>query len=150
MDEVYEAYFTLLERFGECLDRLSELAKRKNIAAKRGDVLTVNECMKEEQTISLTLRHMDQRRLKLLAALGLEGVPLSALADHCPPAQRQAARAAAETLRRKRELYRAAADAARATLECSLHNVEKLIEARSPGGVVEQRAHSGLFTDFRT
>ena len=136
MDELYEAYFTLLEKFGECLDHLSELAKRKRIAASRGDVLTVNECMREEQTVGLTLRHMDQRRVKLLTALGLESVPLSGLADHCPPAQRQTARAAA--------------DAARSALECSLHNVEKLIEARSPGGIVEQRAHSGVFTDFRT
>ena len=150
MDELYEAYFTLLEKFGECLDHLSELAKRKRIAASRGDVLTVNECMREEQTVGLTLRHMDQRRVKLLTALGLESVPLSGLADHCPPAQRQTARAAAETLRKKSELYRAASDAARSALECSLHTVEKLIEARSPGGIVEQRAHSGVFTDFRT
>lgn len=150
MDEIYEAYFTLLDKFGEQLDRLSELAKRENIAAKRADVLTVNECMKEEQTISLTLRRMDQQRLKVLAALGLQNVPLSELASRCPPAQRQAARAAAESLIRKRELYRAAADASRSTLECALHNVEKLIEANAPGGMVGQRTRSGVFTDFRT
>ena len=150
MEEVYEAYFTLLDKFGEYLDQLTELAKRKNIAAKRGDVLTVNECMKEEQSISLTLRRLDNQRVKLLTALGLQNTPLSALPTRCPPAQRQAARAAVEKLLTKRNLYRSAADAARSTLECSLHNVEKLIESNSPGGVAPQRPHSGVFTDFRT
>ena len=129
MNEIYEAYFTLLGKIGELLDRLSELARTKNVAAQRGDVLTVNECMKEEQSIGLTLRRMDQQRDKLLATLGLQGVPLSALPRRCPPAQRQAARA---------------------TLECSLHNVEKLIEANTPGGELQPRKRGGVFTDFRT
>lgn len=147
MDELYEAYFTLLEKLGEFLDRLTELAKTKNVAAQRGDVLTVNECMKEEQTIGLNMRHMDQRREKLLAALRLQDVPLSAMPEHCPPAQRQAARAAADALLSKAKVYRAAADAARVTLECSLHNVEKLIETNTAG---QPRRRGGVFTDFRT
>ena len=150
MDELYEAYFTLLGKLGEFLDRLSELAKTKNIAAQRGDVLTVNECVKEEQSIGLTMRQYDQRREKLLFALGLQGVPLSAMPERCPPNQRQAARAAADALLTKGRLYRAAADAARSTLECSLHNVEKLIEANSPGGELQPRKRGGVFTDYRT
>ena len=150
MNEIYEAYFTLLGKIGELLDRLSELARTKNVAAQRGDVLTVNECMKEEQSIGLTLRRIDQQRDKLLATLGLQGVPLSALPRRCPPEQRQAARAAVDSLLNKCNLYRSAADAARATLECSLHNVEKLIETTTPGGELQPRKRGGVFTDFRT
>ena len=147
MDELYEAYFTLLEKLGEFLDRLTELAKTKNVAAQRGDVLTVNECMKEEQTIGLNMRHMDQRREKLLAVLNLQGAPLSAMPERCPPKYRQAARAAADALLAKANVYRAAADAARVTLECSLHNVEKLIETKTAG---QPRRRGGVFTDYRT
>ena len=150
MDELYEAYFTLLGKLGEQLDRLCELARTKNIAAQRGDVLTVNECMNEEQAIGLELRRMDQNRSKLLKALGLDGVPLSGLAARCPPEQRQAARDAAEALLTKTKLYYSAADAARATLECSLHNVEQLIEERVPKKTVEARRRGGVFTDYRT
>lgn len=150
MDELYEAYFMLLEKLGEQLERLTELAKTKNIAAKRDDVLTVNECMKEEQSIGLTLRRMDQQRQKLLSALGLHGVPLSGLAERCPPEQRRAAREAAERLLTRSKIYHSAADAARSTLECALHNVDKRIEAKTPNGASEPRPRGGLFTDFRT
>ncbi|MBQ9520949.1 MAG: hypothetical protein IJR72_00080 [Oscillospiraceae bacterium] len=150
MEEIYEAFFTYLEKVGEYLDRLSELAKAKNIAAQRGDVLSVNECMREEQEIGLTLRRMDKQRQRLLTVLHLDGVPLSAVPAHCPPELRPAARAAVETLLTKRDIYRSAADAARATLECSLHNVEKLIEQKEPTGRTGPRARGGLFTDYRT
>jgi len=150
MDELYEAYFTLLGKLGEILDQLSALARRKNIAAQRGDVLTVNECMKEEQSLGLTMRRLDNQREKLLAALGLSGVPLSGLAAACPVNQRQAARTAAENLLTKCDIYRSASEGALASLECSLHNVEKNIEANVPGGMAARRPHSGLFTDFRT
>lgn len=150
MDELYEAYFMLLGKLGEFLDRLTELATKKNIAAQRGDVLTVNECMNEEQSIGLAMRQMEGRREKLLVALGLQGLPLSAMPERCPPGQRQAARAAADSLFGKYNVYRAASDAARSTLERSLHNVEKLIEANTPGGAPEARKRGGLFTDFRT
>ncbi len=150
MDELYEAYFTLLGKLGEFLDRLTELATAKNVAAQRGDVLTVNECMKEEQSISLTMRHMDSRREKLCAALGLQDVPLSRMAERCPPAQRQAARAAADALLDKARVFRAASDAARSTIESALHNVEKRIAANAPGGELAPRKRGGVFTDFRT
>ena len=150
MDELYEAYFAMLGKFGEFLDRLSELATAKIVAAQRGDVLTVNECMKEEQSIGLTMRHMDSRREKLSAALGLRDVPLSRMAERCPPAQRQAARAAADALLDKARVFRAASDAARSTIERSLHNVEKRIAANAPGGELAPRKRGGVFTDFRT
>lgn len=150
MDELYEAYFTLLEKLGEFLDRLSELAKKKNVAAQRGDVLTVDECMKEEQSIGLTMRRMDKQREKLALALGFQDVPLSAMPSRCPPQQRQAARAAAERLLTKVKVYRSAADAARVALESSLHNVEKLIEANTPKGAPDRRTRGGVFTDYRT
>ena len=150
MDELYEAYFTLLEKLGEFLDRLTELAKTKNVAAQRGDVLTVNECAKEEQSIGLTMRQLDQRREKLSFALGLQDAPLSDMPRRCPPNQRQAARAAADALLAKSKVYRSASEAARVALESSLHNVERLIEANAPGGELNPRKRGGAFTDFRT
>jgi flagellar hook-associated protein 1 FlgK len=49
-----------------------------------------------------------------------------------------------------RDIYRSAADAARSTLECSLHNIEKLIEQKEPTGRTGVHARGGLFTDYRT
>ncbi|MBQ9648057.1 MAG: flagellar export chaperone FlgN [Oscillospiraceae bacterium] len=140
MYESYREYFAFMAQLGQTLDRLTELAKEKTAAVRRDDLLAVDECMKQEQALSLTLRVMDKKRETLLAAMGLRDVSLSGLAQHCPEELRQEARAAAEDLRDRYALYRSAADVARTTLECNLHQIDKMLadEAEAPvsGGTI--------------
>ena len=144
MYEAYREYFAFMDQLGGTLEELTELAKEKTVAVRRDDLLAVDDCMKREQALGLSLRAMDKKRDKLLAAIGLENVTLSGLAQHCPEELRQEARAAADKLRERYGLYRSASDVARTTLECNLHQIERMMadEADAPLG-------SGTIADIR-
>ncbi len=144
MYEAYREYFAFMDQLGKTLDQLTELAKEKTVAVRRDDLLAVDDCMKREQALGLSLRAMDKKRDKLLAAIGLENVTLSGLAQHCPEELQQEARDAAGRLRDRYDLYRSASDVARTTLECNLHQIERMMadEADAPLG-------SGTIADIR-
>ena len=97
------------------------------------DLLAVNECMKKEQVLSLSLRGMEIQREKLLKELGLEKFPLSAMPEHCPPEVRVEARAAAQRLRDRYMIYKSAAQTSRSALEINLHQIEKMIAEKERG-----------------
>lgn len=139
MYEAYREYFGFMEQLGKLLDQLTELAQEKTAAVRRDDLLAVDNCMKQEQALSLSLRTMDRKRETLLSAMGMQDISLSNLAQHCPEEIRQEAREAAEKLRSRYVLYRSAADVARTTLECNLHQIEKMLADEGdapPGGTI--------------
>ena len=140
----FEQYFAFLQELGEVFEKLTDLTKEKTEAVRRGDLGAVNDCMKREQVISLSLRSMDIKREKMLSELGLAGVPLSGLAAHCPAELRLEARRVEDKLRNQLAVYRSAADVARATLEISLHEIEKMID--DAGG---RPAAGGTVADIR-
>lgn len=173
MTNAWTEYFSLLEEIGKRLDELTGLQQEKTQAVRQDDLLGVNACMKREQALSLALRSVERKRENLLNTLGFSGTSLSALAGLCPPELRIQARAASERLRSRYELYQSAAEVARNTLECNLHQIEKLIEkhwgseyladpeaGHFPGGPVSggggapalkggMSGGRGTFTDFR-
>ena len=144
--EKYREYFAFLDKLGGILDQLTAISNEKNAAVRRDDLLTVNDCMRREQAISLSLRAMDRKREKLLSELGLKGVRLSGLAQRCPEAVQLEARDAAEKLRSRYAIYKSASESARMTLELNLHEIEKIIAAQE-GGAVPLRG--GAFADIR-
>ena len=144
MDGVWQELFDLLEKLGKTLEQLTEIAHDKTKAVMRDDLMAVNECMKKEQAISLGLRNTDIRRGKLSEQLGITGVPLSALPEHCPEELRLKARQVSEHVRDRYRIYRSAAEVSRTTLEVNLHQIEKVIE--SEGGELPTR---GGMADIR-
>ena len=124
----FEQYFAFLRELGQTLEQLTALTKEKTEAVRRDDLGAVNDCMKREQALSLSLRSMDVKREKMLAELGMTGVPLSGLTAHCPAELRLEARQVEEELRNRLAVYRSAANVARATLEISLHQIEQMID----------------------
>lgn len=138
-------YLTLLENLGGKLEELTDLERTKALAVGRSDLEELEECMKREQVMSLSLRGLDQKREKLLSALGLTGVPLRDLAERAPEGVRMEAKAAAEKLRQKYEVFQSASDVARNTLECNLHAIEKLQKAHE----VQPEERSLRQSDFR-
>lgn len=141
----YEAYIAFLAQLSETLDELTGIEKEKTDAARRDDLTALNECMKREQAIGLTLRSMDQKRMKLLGELGLETAALSDFAAGCPQELRGEARAAAEKLRNSYAIYRSAADLARNTLERNLRQIDAFLAEK--GG--EPPAADGGVRDIR-
>ena len=144
MEGTWEELFAFLEQLGNTMDRLTEIARTKTNAVMRDDLNGVNECMKQEQVISLTLRSMEIKRGKLLGRLGLGDVPMRALPEHCPERLRLKARAVTERVRNQFLLYRSAEEVSRTTLEVNLHQIEKIISEQSG-----QEPQRGSMADIR-
>ncbi len=123
----HQAYLGLLRELGGCLDRLGELSEEKAKTVRQDDLLAMDEVLKQEQVLSLSLRGLEQRRVKLLAKLGLSNVPLADLPGKYPAELRDEARQAVDALRDSYKIYRARADMARTLLELNLHQIEKLV-----------------------
>lgn len=124
-----EALLTLLESLIVHLRQLTELAKRKTTAVRKNDLVELDKIIKEEQAQSLALRGIEQKRLSLQQQFSLSSVSLTDIPSRFPAHLQPQARETAETLRREYEIYRSAAEVARNTLECNLHEVEKFLAA---------------------
>ncbi len=140
MPGTWPDYLNLLDQVGACLENLTALEREKTKAVLHDDLPGVDDCMKREQALSLSLRALERKRTDLLAALGFQNAPLSALADQCPPELKSQARETARRLRDRYDIYRAAADVARHTLEINLHEIEKIIERQWGGEYLRETA----------
>ena len=127
MEAQFRSYFGVLRELSGTLDRLTPLAQQKAEAVRADDLLALDEVLKQEQALSLNLRGLELKRLKLAPQLGLEGVPLSELPERCPPPLADEARKTAAALRESYEIYRSYSDMARNTLELNLHQIDKFL-----------------------
>lgn len=125
----HQAYLDLLRELSGCLDRLGELSEQKAQTVRQDDLLAMDEVLKQEQVLSLSLRGLEQRRVKLLAQLGLSEVPLADLPEKYPAELQGEAKQTVENLRSSYKIFRARADMARNVLELNLHQIEKVISA---------------------
>lgn len=145
----WQEYLKLLDGLSKTLEKLTQVEREKNEAAAAGNLLAVEDCMKREQALSMSLRGYDQRRDAMLASLGLTGVKLNDLERHCPEELQMEAKAAAEELRRQYALFKTASDVVRNTLEINLRAIERMqaVQAGDSAQAEEdRRAHQ---TDFR-
>lgn len=142
----WQEYLALLAGLGASLEKLTAIERRKTEAAGRGDLLGVEDCMKQEQAMSLSLRSLDRKRETMLSALGLSGQPLSALVLHSPPEHELETKRAVEELQRQYGLFQAASEVARNTLECNLRAIERLLSPEEEGRIPEEPRRQA---DFR-
>lgn len=156
MDDLYLSYLSLLDEVAAQLEQLAQLAGEKVGAVRRDDLMALDGVMKREQVCALSLRGLEQKRQKLSAQLELEGVRLAGLADRFPKALYPQAKETANNLHRSYGIYRAAAEAARTTLEVNLHEIEKIIAAhgvdpKQSAGYAPAQAEppKHMKTDFR-
>lgn len=157
MENLYSEYIDLLMEIKGCIEQLSDLARRKIDAVRNDDLVELNEVMKQEQALALAIRGHENKRGEMLSRMGLGDVPLSGLPEHYPEDIRYRAKETADDLIRQFEVFRGVSDAARTTIECNLHEVEKLIEEAggdvSTGfvgyGAPEIEPPASMKTDFR-
>lgn len=132
-----EELLTLFETLTGHLEKLTELAKQKTITVRKNDLMDLDRILREEQALALALRGLEQKRASLLQKLGLSELPLGSLPSAAPEALQQKTRTTVEALRSAYQIYASAADTARNTLECNLHEVERFLAAagaQSPEG----------------
>ncbi len=157
MGDAYQSYLGLLRELGGILEQLAQLAQDKAAVVRQDDLIGLDEVLKQEQAMTLNLRGLEQRRLKLAAQLGLSGTSLSDLPGRCPPELELQARQTVEQLLQGYEIYRGCADMARNLLELNLHQMEKTISAAgvdpaSPGAGYQApgvEPPKNMKTDFR-
>ena len=145
----WKDYLKLMESLTKTLEELTQVERDKNAAASAGDLRGVEECMKREQVLSLTLRGYDQKRDSLLRDLGITGVRLSTLVDHSPEELRLETKAVAEELRRQYALFQTASEVARNTLECNLRAIERTQAVQAGDAVQAEEQRKNHQTDFR-
>ena len=129
MSELHRSYLQLLRELGESLEQRSGLALQKQELVREDDLMGLDEVLKQEQAMTLTLRGLEQRRLKLVSQLGLDGTGLDDLPEKYPAELQLEAKQIADNLRESYSLYRSCADAARNMLEVNLHEIERVIAA---------------------
>ena len=145
----WQDYLKLLRNLSKTLEELTQVERDKNAAAAAGDLAGVEECMKREQVLSLSLRGYDQKRDAMLAALGLKGVTLRELANHSPEELRLEVKGVAEELRRQYEIFQSASKAARNTLELNLRAIERVQAVRAGDAAQAEEQRKNHQTDFR-
>ena len=155
METLFRSYLLLLVSLREKLEQLCELAKGKTAAVQTDDLLKLDEILKREQALSLAFRGLEQKRSNLLQSMGMTNVPLSQLAAQYPPDLQLEAKQTIEALQNQYRIYRAAAEVARNTLECNLHEIEKVLsvidDAPNGPGYTPPQAEppQSMKTDFR-
>ena len=132
MNKPFLDYLDLLKHIGIELDRLSELAKQKTKAVRQDDLNALDQVIRQEQASTLAFRGLEQKQKNLLEVTGLKGIPLSALATHFPSELQLQAKQQIEQLQTKYQLYRSCSEVARNTLECNLHEIEKILASAAP------------------
>lgn len=149
-------YFQYLADLRQELVRLIDLQPEKIKAVKAHDLDALDVCMKQEQAISLNLRGMEQKREKLQSALGIAGVSLRQLPQHCPAEERGKAQQEVEETLRLREELRSAQTAARTIIEKDLRMVNEELERRGIAPEMDEHYQAGqnlppqkMRTDFR-
>ena len=122
----FNNYLVFLRELSNTLEKLTDVEQRKTLAVRQDDLDTLNECMKQEQALSLTLRGYEQKRQDALNTLKLKG-SLRSLAAQAPEKYRTEAKEVAEQLHRQYQLFQGAFEVAQNTLECNLHQIEKTL-----------------------
>lgn len=145
----WQDYLGLMSSLTRTLEELTQVEREKNDAASQGDLAGVEACMKREQVMSLTLRGYDQKRDAMLAELGLQGITLSQLESRCPEELQLQTKGVVEKLRQQYEIFQAASQMTRDTLEVNLRAIERMQNVRAGDKAQADEDRKTHQTDFR-
>ena len=133
-NKLWMDYLKLLEGLSKTIGQLTEVEQKKILAVSQGRLDEVEDCMKREQALSLSLRGCDQKRETMLARMGLKNIPLRQLEQHAPEGLEMETKRVANELRGKYSVFQSASQVARNTLECNLRAIERIQERQQQGG----------------
>ncbi len=132
MSGPHSDFLKLLGELSDTLDQLAGLARRKVSCTREGDLTELDQCMRREQVITLSLKTLERKRQALLSEMGLSEVPLNHLFEHYPPELRLEARDTVDRLQTQFTRYQSAAAAARSVMERALRDIESMMPENAP------------------
>ena len=151
MNKDYAELAKLLEELAQTVDLLSQSQREITAAARAEDLAALGECMKTEQAYALTLRNLDKKRQEMQSRMGIADHTLRMVRSAAPDEESGRLIRQAETrLSESYKVLQSASEIARSTLECNLHQVEKMIEhlGVDPKQALENPTRGGAHTDF--
>lgn len=122
-----EAIIELFDKITDTLVQLAELNREKAAAVRKDDLMALNEVLRQEQALTLAMRGFEQKRTELLSQFELTSVPLSDVPKKFPRELQLRAKNTVDRLQNEYQIYRSTAEVARDTLECNLHEIEKIL-----------------------
>ncbi len=81
----FKSFLNFLQSLNQEFLKLHSLQLKIIAAVKSHDLDTLNAHIKEEQALSLSLRGLEIKKKSLISEIGLAGVPLRELHNHCDP-----------------------------------------------------------------
>ncbi len=148
MNDKFESMINLIDELTNVLVKLADMQRQVVAAVGEDNLEKLADCMKHEQVLSLTLRNIEQKRLKLQDELGFKEIKLSELPSKVKDAEMQIRiRNAANKLSAQYKIVKSTSETARSILEANLRRVEQTM--RKIGVDPSQtQINSGIHTDF--
>ena len=144
--KIFRAYLDILRELSKQLEQLAGLENRKLEAVRANEVKDVDDCIRQEQVISLSLRGLEQRRDKALKAMGLEGIRLSGLIECAPSELRWETIEVVGDLQARYRIYRSASSAAEQQRNPT---IQPVAARRNPRDLPEEPPVGGHGADFK-
>ena len=135
----HKAYLQLLTEIKDVIEQLTGVEKQKLDAVHAADLPAVDECIRQEQAISLSLRSLDHRRTNMLQELNLAKVNLSSLAEQFPAELRAEASKTAAALRSSYNDYVSISEATRMALERGLREIDSMMQPAQASAPAQPR-----------
>lgn len=123
----------LLHHLLELFDRLIPLEQSKLEAVSQNRVSRLEEIIKREQADILSMRGLDQKRVRIQEKLGWKDLTFREILEQLPPDQRPQIQILFDELSSRVRTFQSVTDSSRSIMEVNLHNIEKLIAAQTPG-----------------
>lgn len=156
MDQPYLSYLTLLDELSSVLAQLADLAQEKISAVRTDDLMKLNEVLKQEQALALNVRGLEQKMSRQRGELALPSESVSQLVAAYPRELQMRAKQSVNRLQTQYTLYHGVSEVARNTLECNLHEIDKIISdlggnsSHGPGySAPDVEPPPSMKTDFR-
>lgn len=149
MNDKFEGMIKLINELTDVLSKLADMQRQIVTSVREDDLGKLADYMKHEQVFSLTLRNIEQKRLKLQDELGLKEVKLSELPLKVEDEDvKIKIKNAADKLSAQYKIVRSTSDAARSILESNLRRVEQTMKKMGVDPSQIQTSNAGLHTDF--
>lgn len=134
-----EELMTILQETNHCLLEVTDVEQRKYEATLKNNVVSVEDCMKEEQVLLLKLKGLDKKREKVLQTFGKEDATFREVIEDLPEDQKIPLESLFQQMQTNLKKYKEVERNARSALEFHLHEIDKKLEKMqgSKGSVYE-------------
>lgn len=133
-----EQFQSVIKQMISLFDEHLPLEEKKLKAVTENDLVTLEDCMKQEQAVVLKLRGLEKKREDAQKANGWEGKRFREIIELVPEDQRAEFQRLFDDLDRSIALFRSTNSSAMDTMNVHLRQIGKVIKTKDPKGAYNQ------------